>query len=135
MDKVDLFLDDGTDPLLDDSLTEWRPAVPKKREQQLVGAPFEFLAKVGRTTTGQAAVMVALLTYRRTIVCKNRTVTLPGAELLELGVDRSLKRRALAQLVRAGLIRIEPNPPGQSVSVTLLWRPSSGPKPHLRVVS
>ena len=58
----------------------------KKRGQRWVGFPFAFLADVCRSTEGRAPLVVAMLIYRRTCVCKNRTVTLPGAELAELGV-------------------------------------------------
>ena len=64
-----------------------------------------------------------MLIYRRTCVCGSRTVTLPGVELAELGVDRSMKHKALAQLEAAGLIRVERAGPGRAARVTLLWKP------------
>jgi hypothetical protein len=95
----------------------------KKRGQRLVGFPFAFLADVCRSTKGRAPLVVAMLIYRRTCVCSSRTVTLPGAELAELGISREMKRKALAQLVAADLIRIEWSLPGRSAAATLLWRP------------
>src|SRR6185369_15170630 len=68
----------------------------KKRGQRLVGAPLAFLADVCRSTKGRAPLVVAMLIYRRTCVCGSRTVTLPGAELAELGISREMKRKALA---------------------------------------
>ena len=65
--------------------------------------------------------VVALLIYRRTVITKDRTVTLPGAELAELGVVRETKRRALAQLEAAGLVQIG-RETGQTTKVTLLWK-------------
>ena len=65
----------------------------KKRGQRLVGVPFAFLADVCRSTKGRAPLVVAMLIYRRTCVCGSRTVTLPGAELAELGIGREMKRR------------------------------------------
>jgi hypothetical protein len=92
----------------------------KKRGQRLVGAPFAFLADVCRLTKGRAPLVVALLIYRRTVVCRSRTVTLPGAELAEMGVGREMKSWALEQLAAAGLIQIEQAAPGCSAPVTLL---------------
>jgi hypothetical protein len=56
------------------------------------------------------------------MVCKNRTVKLPSRELAELGIDRSMKRKALACLQAAGLIRVDIEA-GKSADVTLLWQP------------
>jgi len=89
----------------------------------LVGFPLAFLADVCRLTEGRATLVVAELIYRRTRVCRSPTVTLPGVELAELGIDRSVKRKALAQLAAAGLIRVERALPGRSAAVTLLWKP------------
>jgi predicted transcriptional regulator len=51
-----------------------------------------------------------------------RTVTLPGAELAELGVTRPQKYKTLARLEAAGIIRIEKGGAGRTVKVTLLWQ-------------
>jgi len=75
-----------------------------------------------RLTEGRAALVLAEIIYRRTCVCRSETVTLPAAELVEVGIDRSQKSRALAKLEAAGLIRIEQARTGQSSRVTLLWR-------------
>ena len=97
-------------------------AVQAKRNQRLVAFPWAYLVDVCRRTRGQAPIAVAALVYRRTHVCKSQTVTLPSAELAELGIDRSKKRRALAQLASAGFIRVEENAPGRTSKVTLLWK-------------
>jgi hypothetical protein len=99
-----------------------RAANKAKRGRRLIAFPFSYLRDVCRLTKGQAALVVAEVIYRRTHVCSNRTVTLPGAELAELGIDRPKKSRALAQLQRAGLIRIEQPVTGRTHRVTLLWR-------------
>jgi len=78
-----------------------------KRGRRLVAFPWAFLVDVCRLTKGQAALATAALVYRRTHVCRSRTVTLPGAELAEIGVDRKEKYKALAILEAAGLIRLE----------------------------
>jgi len=67
---------------------------------------------------------VALCIYRRTCVCRSKTVTLPGADIAELGISRSLKNKALAKLEVAGLIRLEKGAGGQSARVTLTWQPN-----------
>jgi hypothetical protein len=100
-----------------------RAAGRRKRGQRLVGFPFAFMADVCQLTSRRASLVVAVLIYRRTFVVSNRTVTLPAAELAELGIDRRLKNRALAQLAAAGLVRIESDAPGRAAKVTLLWKP------------
>jgi hypothetical protein len=92
-----------------------------KRGRRLVAFPWAYLRDVYRSVDGRAAVVVAMVIYRRIHVCKNRTVTLPGSELEELGMSRKLKQRALARLETAGLIRVEKSAPGRAVKVTLLW--------------
>jgi hypothetical protein len=92
-----------------------------RRSQRLVAFPWAFLVDVCHLTHSRTALAVAVYIYRRTHVCNNQTVTLPGGELAELGIDRSMKRRALAQLKAAGLIRIGGGASGQTAKVTLLW--------------
>jgi hypothetical protein len=92
-----------------------------KRGRRLVAFPWAYLRDVYRSVDGRAAVVVAMVIYRRTHVCKNQTVTLPGSELAELGISRKLKQRALARLKAAGLILVEKNAPGRAARVTLLW--------------
>jgi hypothetical protein len=95
-----------------------------KHERRLVAVPFAFMADVRGKTTGCETLIVAMLIYRRTYVCSRRTVTLPGAELAELGINREAKRRALTQLIRAGFIRAKRNEWGKSIPITLIWRES-----------
>jgi hypothetical protein len=95
----------------------------RKRGQRLLGAPVAYVAEVCRATTGRAAVIVAVLVYRRTCVCNSRTIALLAVELTELCITRSMKRKALVQLEAAGLIRIERETPGRAGKVTLLWKP------------
>lgn len=95
----------------------------RKRGLRFIGGPIAFLAEVRRSTEGAVPLVVALLIYRRTCVCRSPTVTLPRVELAELGIDRSMKRKALMRLAAAGLIRVEWAPPGRSAAVTLLWKP------------
>jgi hypothetical protein len=96
----------------------------RKRGRRHVGVPVDFLADVCRLTRGRSTVLVALCIYRRTCVCRSKTVTLPGADIAELGISRSLKNKALAKLEAAGLIRLEKGAGGQSARVTLTWQPN-----------
>jgi hypothetical protein len=97
--------------------------VPRtKRNQRLVAFPWAFLVAVRRLTAGRTALLVAMYIYRRTHVCGSSTVTLPGTELAELGVDRKSKSRALGQLETAGLIQVRASA-GRTAKVTLLWQP------------
>jgi hypothetical protein len=95
-----------------------------KRGRRFMAAPWAFWVDVCRSIDGYSAapLVVAMLVSRRTIVCKARTVTLPGAELADLGIDRAQKFRALAKLQKAGLVRIERDRLGRSARVALLWR-------------
>ena len=92
-----------------------------KRSQRWVGVPLPYMVDVCRLTEGRTILVVALLIYRRTRVCSSLTVTLPKAELVDCGINRSMKRRALCRLAAVGLIRIEPSRPGRPTRVTLLW--------------
>jgi hypothetical protein len=106
------------------AVRDTKAAGQRKRGRRHVGFPLEFLIEVCRLTEGRAALVVAEVIYRRTCVCRDRTVTLPATELAELGIDRRQKNRALARLQTAGLIRVESMPMGQSAKVTLTWQPS-----------
>ena len=96
----------------------------RKRGRKLVAFPLAFSVDVCRRTEGRAALVVAMLIYRRTHVCRRQTVTLPAGELAEHGITRRRKNEALAKLEAAGLIQIERMAAGQSAKVTLTWRPS-----------
>jgi hypothetical protein len=100
-----------------------RAAGKRKRGARLVAFPWAYLVDVCRRTEGRTALIVAMYIYRRTYVCRSRTVTLPAGELAELGINRRNKNKALAMLEAAGLIRIKKAAPGCSVKVTLTWKP------------
>ena len=109
-------------------LEEKAAAAKRKRRPRYVvrhiGAPLSFVSDVCLLTEGRAALVVALCIYRRTRVCGSRTVTLPTAELAELGVDRRRKREALAKLQKRrtdqGEERARANGPGHpAVAVAL----------------
>src|SRR5262249_58759879 len=97
----------------------------RKRNREHIGCPLGFLADVCRLTEGRTTLVVALSIYRRTIIKKSKTVTLPTSELVDLGIDRHRKREGLAKLEAAGgLIRIKRKGVGRAAKITLTWRPS-----------
>jgi hypothetical protein len=115
---------DGLDRLFrdDDTLTGGDGSAPTALSRtSYIGAPLSFVSDVCRLTEGRIALVAALCIYRRTVVCKSRTVTLPGDDLAKLGVDRSHKKRALATLQSAGLIKVK-NAVGRTAKITLLWQ-------------
>jgi hypothetical protein len=103
---------------------ETKAAGQRKKGRRLVGSPLAFLVDVCRLTEGRTALVVAMLIYRRTHVCRSQTVTLSAGELAELGITRQRKAEALTKLEAAGLIRIERMAAGRAAKVTLAWQPS-----------
>jgi hypothetical protein len=97
-------------------------AAPRQRSKRLMGAPFEFVVEVCRSTQGRAALVVALYIYRRAIVCNSYTVTLPSDELTKLRIGRRDKNKALLRLQQAGLIVLV-KVKGRTTQVTLKWQP------------
>ena len=98
----------------------------RKRARQHIGCPWEFLVTVRQHIQGSAALLVALCVYRQMAREKRYgALTLPGPDLVELGVNRSLKQRALRDLEAAGIVRLVDKGPGQKIEVTLLWRPTT----------
>jgi hypothetical protein len=96
-----------------------KAASKRKRGGRHVGCPLAFVADVCRLTEGRVTLVVALLLYRHTHIRNSGTVTLPRAELAELGISRKSKQRALMALETAGIIRTE-KVGRRSVKVTLL---------------
>jgi hypothetical protein len=94
-----------------------------KRGRRHVGFPWAFLVDVCRLTEGRATLAVAIYIYRRTQVCRSLTVTLPAAELAEIGIVRQYKHMALDKLQAAKLIKFE-RTAGQTAKVTLMWQPA-----------
>ena len=90
--------------------------------RRYMGAPWAFWVALRAAKLWWVAVALGIYIYRRTKVTRSAMVTLPTAELAELGIDRYAKYRALRQLARAKLIRIERDTSGRATKVTLLWR-------------
>lgn len=115
---------DEDDPLNDPpNVVRLRPKPKSRRKLAHVGGPFELLADVWRLTHSRTAQVVMACICRRVRVCNAETVTLSGKELVELGVSRAERSRALARLQKAGLIRIEGGrSPNSALRVTVTWR-------------
>jgi hypothetical protein len=92
-----------------------------RRRSRHIGCPVAFMADVCRLTCGRTALVVAQCIYRRTMVCKTKTVTLPVDELADLGITRRRKNEALIQLQKAGLIEVVTAAAGRSHQIILTW--------------
>jgi len=83
---------------------------PHARRQQnsFIGCPVPWLKRVRPAVQSADQLIVALYVYRRTKVCRSKTVSISNAGLQkELGISRQTKYRALSRLESAGIIRIE----------------------------
>jgi hypothetical protein len=93
-------------------MRELEAAAPIKRKKQtepFVRLPLWWAGAVAKATTSPGVlVWVELLRLRWTT--KHTTFPLPNGRLKKLGVSRNVKRRVLADLVRAQLISIEQHP-------------------------
>jgi hypothetical protein len=115
--------DDG-DPFDDpiwQQAAEMADALPRPA-RGYVTCPLAWLARVLPVVRTSDRLAVALLLYRRCLILRCRTVTLPNGELDKLGVGRNTKYRALATLKEAGAITIEAEN-GRAVRVTVHWFP------------
>jgi len=108
MKEDDLFLPNEGDPL------DGPPASPKDRKpratpgraEPFVKVPRWWMAAACKATDNHKALVCVELLY---VAWKAKSLTfpLPNARLEKLGVHRETKRRALRDLERAGLIRVE----------------------------
>jgi hypothetical protein len=121
LDLSELWLEGVGDGLGPAKIGEQRMDQRRRRGRRHVGFPWAFLADVCQLTDGRTALVVAIHIYRRTCVCRSRTVTLPAAELAELGITRPRKHEALAKLQAAGLIKVA-RVVGRTAKVTLIWQ-------------
>jgi DNA-binding transcriptional ArsR family regulator len=83
--------------------------VPSKSESgdRHIGCPVRWL-KLVLPAVGGAKLAVALYLYRLRVVQHSRTVAVPNGWLRdELGISRRTKYKALTDLERAGIIRIQ----------------------------
>lgn len=104
------------------TVTATKAAGKAKRDHRLMGAPWAFWVALCEAKLPWLAVVLAVYIYRRTRVTGSNTVTLIGAEMNELRVDRYQRSRALRRLASAGVIRASQTENGRSLRVTLLLR-------------
>ena len=122
MSKDDLFFEG--DPLDHPTWKEAAKAEKKVKHQtsDFVGCPISWLERALPYLGGEHQVVVAMLLYRRWVLCgRRRTFGFPNGDLKKLGIDRHAKRKAVAGLEQAGLIAVE-YLPGHAVLVTRRWR-------------
>ena len=102
----------------------WKAARVKTATQtpDLVGCPIKWLEKVLPHIQGASQLAVALLLYRRWVICGRRAVfNFPNSDLNRLGIHRTVKYRALTRLQEAGLITVD-KAHGQAVKVMPRWK-------------
>jgi hypothetical protein len=124
MDSGQAGLFDDGDPF-DDPLwqaAELMAGAPPRPAKGYVICPLAWLTLVRPLVRSADQLLVLLLLYRRCLVARSRTVTLPNGELAMLGISRWTKYRAFAELVEAGALTVEARN-GRSVQVTLHWFP------------
>jgi len=97
-------------------------AVPKRRRaDQHIGCPLEWLKRVLPPVKTKEQLAIALWLHRRRAVCREELFTVPNKGLQEdLGLSRKVKYGALQRLEEAGaiaLIRDEKH----TLQVRLLW--------------
>jgi hypothetical protein len=105
----------------------WREAelmanAPTRLAEGYVAVPLAWLARVRPLVHSADQFLVLLLLYRRCLMGRSRTVTLPNGELAAFGISRQTKYRLLAWLQREGAATIEARN-GRTARVTLLWFP------------
>jgi DNA-binding transcriptional ArsR family regulator len=85
----------------------WDRASPKNSGDRHIGCSVSWL-KLALPAVGGAKLAVALYLYRLRVVQHSRTVAVPNGWLrYELGISRRTKYKALKDLERAGLIKIQ----------------------------
>ena len=93
----------------------------RQRRAKFIGMPLGFIADVCRLTEGRNVLVVAMLIWRRTFVEESKTVRVTAEDLADMGLSRSAKQWALAQLQQAGFVKIT-TARGKPARITLLWR-------------
>ena len=126
MMQDDLWLDDD-DPLAKRIDALWKQVeqmtdAPPRPAKDYVVVSLAWLMRVVHVVHTPQQVVVAGVLYRQCLVKRSRTVAVPTGLLQDLGIDRNIIRRTLANLKQAGTIAIEFRM-GHPTQVTLLWFP------------
>lgn len=122
MDDDDIFgeADDMTGPLW--RAVELMAEAPPPPAKGYVTAPLAWLRRVRLAVRSVDQFIVLLLLYRRCLMRRSRTVTLPNGELAALGISRQTKYRLLGWLQSEGVATVEAGN-GRATRVTLHWFP------------
>jgi hypothetical protein len=117
-------------PAIDLAALQQRPAKgpPRHRpgEAFLMG-PIPWLWLVKSAQLPGKALQVAMLLWREAGCRKSQTVSFCLSHGRQLGMGKDTTRRALRQLIGAGLVRVQ-GPPGRSLKATLLELTREGPQ-------
>jgi hypothetical protein len=89
-----------------------------RRKHPRVMVSLALMEAASRATRSPQAFFFVWLLYLSWKADNATTFPLPSGQLLEYGIDRQAKRRALASLEKAGLIAVE-RPTGKTPVVTL----------------
>jgi hypothetical protein len=116
-----VYDDDDDDPL-DDPKIRFLDEIPQLPTKGYVAVPLAWLARVQPFARSGERLLVLQLLYRRCLMKRSRTVTLPNSELATFGISRRTKYRLLAELEETGAAVVEPGN-GRSTVVTLNWFP------------
>jgi hypothetical protein len=118
MKNQDNLFEEG-DPFDD---PRWKAAKTTTQAADFVGCPVGWLEQVLPHLQGASQLAVALLLYRRWVLCgRPRTFDFPNADLYRLGISRAVKSKALAKLKDASLITTG-QLDGHAVRITRCWR-------------
>lgn len=119
MNNDNLFEDSNGDPLDDPA---WKTAKVTTQVPDLVGCPMTWLEQVLPHVQGECQLVVALLMYRRWVICgRHKTFEFPNADLTRLGISRAVKSKALTKFEEAGLITVKQQH-GHAPKVTRRWK-------------
>jgi hypothetical protein len=118
----DLWLDGHPD-----DLPQWKQAglmagAPPRPGRGYGTYSLAWLSRVRSHVHSTDQLIVLLLIYRRCVVSRSRTISLPNGELAAFGISRQTKYRLLSWLQRAGIAAVQ-NQNGQASQVTLHWFP------------
>ena len=112
---------DDSEPWYERRLRELEAATPVKRRKKpepFVLVPLSWAKQMTAATHTKRA-LVGIVLLHTAWKTKRTTFPLPNEQLTKLGVSRQTKRRALADLERAGLIAVE-RPPRKTPIVTMV---------------
>jgi len=125
-DKEEMF-EDG-DPLNDPA---WQGGGKSKRRGQQkephIGCPIAWLRWVWPLMRSPEQLVLALLLYRRCVLCNSATIDVPGRDVEKLGLSRHTKRHRLYRFEQLGILCVQERQTGRAMRVTILYWPDPPP--------